>query len=200
MGKTKGCEIARRYAEFIKSLLKISLDNKRELGAVFCVGDGYKEPKLGYTSIGEEDHVAIPPCPPTQESIGTIHTHTDTDFFSSVDYLALAAKDDEFSCIAYLDEHGNPYVKCIHRPENVRGWLDKIDELQKLEEEAARAYAAYEHVFNQVMNIIEEEGEIRDRAAILKELSERREELLEKFEKLREKAIELEPDACVVKL
>jgi len=200
MAKTKGCEVARRYADFIKFLLKISLDTEREVAAVFCAENG-GEPKLGYTSVGDENHVVLPSCPPEQESVGTVHTHLDgLDFFSSADYLAFAAKDDEFACLAYLDEHGEPYVKCIHRPDNVVEWLDKMDDFQKAENEVSDLYAAYNRALSQVISAMEEEGELSNKPAIIKELKRRRDEFMEKLRRLRERAIELEPDACVVKL
>jgi len=200
MAKTKGCEVAKRYSEFIKFLLKLSLDNDKEVGAVFCAENG-EEPKLGHTSVGNETYVTLPSCPPGQESIGTIHTHLDgLDFFSTADFLSFAAKDDEFACLAYLDEHGEPYVKCIHRPDNIGEWLDKMDVLQKLEDEVSDSYVAYNQALSQVVSAVEEEGELSNKAAIIKELRKRRDEFIEKLKKLREKAIELEPDACVVKL
>jgi len=198
MASTRGCELARKYADFIKSMLKISSDTQRELGTIFCREDGREE--LGYTSIGDETSVKIPSCPPNAESLGTLHTHVDLDFFSSVDYLTFAAKDDEFSCIAYVGEDGSPYVKCIHRPDNVEEWLEKMDELQKLELEAETAYRLYENALEEVVSAIEEEGGIETRPQIVKELRKRLKDAEEKIRKLREKAIELEPNACVVKL
>lgn len=199
MGKEKGCTIVRKYADFIKSLLKISLDNNKELGVIFCKSDG--DVKIGYTSIGTESVVSIPTCPVGQESIGVLHTHVDLDFFSGIDYLSFAAKDDEFNCIAYYGDDGNAYVKCIHQPEDIDKWLDSVKELENLEFETSYAYEMYQVALHDVISAIEEEGELpKARAEIIKALRDRYNEYSNKFEKLRSKSIELEPNACIVKL
>jgi len=198
---SKGCEVAKKYSEFIKSILKVSLDNNKELGVIFCKKEKGSEVIPAMTSIGTESMVAVPSCPAGAESVGMLHTHVDLDFFSAIDYLTFAAKDDDFSCIAYYGDDGEPYVKCIHRPKNIGEWIKKLNELEQLEYEASHAYELYQVAMANVLSAIEEEGEVPEgKSELVKVFRERLSDYNDKFEKLRKKAIELETDACVVKL
>jgi hypothetical protein len=186
-----GCEVVKRHKDFVKNLIKISSDTGRELSFSICVKDGQES---GYTSVGEELFVEVPPCPKDMKFVGSVHTHGNIDFFSSIDYYVFANGSEDFMCVAY-EEEGKHYVRCIHRPKDANRWLWKVAEVSSKEAEVRDLFNDYQEAVNDFISRANSEEE-----KILEKMRDLRKKLRQKMDELRKASRDAEYDVCVLEL
>jgi hypothetical protein len=191
VGMANGCEVVKKHKDFVRNLVKISSDTGRELSFSICLKDGEEE---GYTSVGEELFVEVRPCPKDMRFIGSVHTHGNIDFFSSVDYYVFANGTEDFMCVAY-EEGGKQYVRCIHRPPNIDRWLWRVAEVGSKEAEVRELFNDYQEAVNNFMSTVDGEEE-----KVLGKMRELKKKLREKMDELRKASRDAEYDVCILEL